>query len=83
MTLESEVRMDRLLSDKLNQLRKQAQLQAGVLADAAIALVGGQGLNNSIQGATFDQITERAKALRDAAESYNSTILAIHKIEHA
>lgn len=61
---------------KLNA-QEQALLLAGVLADYALALVGGKGLNGSIPPVGLDDFSEAAKKLRYAAEKYNDHILSM------
>lgn len=50
---------------------------ARIMADCALQLVGGQGLNFMIPAAHFDEFSDRAKQLRTAVENYNSHILSL------
>ena len=49
--------------------------KAGRIADLALSLVGGRGLNCEIPPAHPDQFSDIAKELRRAVESYNDTII--------
>ena len=54
--------------------QQQALLMAGVIADCAIALTGGRGLNGRVPPAHPDEFSNSIKALRLAAETYNDFI---------
>jgi hypothetical protein len=56
---------------------QQALIMAGVIADRALSLVGGQGLNGKVPPVHPDGFSDCAKALRFAAEQYNHHILAM------
>jgi hypothetical protein len=58
---------------------QQALILAGVVADYALALVGGMGLNGPIQPAHPDQFSASAAKLRFAAETYNAHILQMNR----
>jgi hypothetical protein len=53
------------------------EAQAGVIADRALRLVGGQGLNGLIPPAHPDDFSECIKELRFAVEQYNKHILSM------
>jgi hypothetical protein len=57
---------------------QQALIFAGVMADYALRLVGGRGLNGTVPPAHPDQISEYSKLLRHAAETYNQHIMEMH-----
>ena len=52
----------------------QALLYAGVMADRAMRLVGGQGLNGLIPPAHPDDFSDCVKQFRFAVEQYNNHI---------
>jgi hypothetical protein len=54
---------------------QQALIMAGVVADYALTLVGGMGLNGPIEPVHPDQFSASAAKLRYAVESYNAHIL--------
>jgi hypothetical protein len=58
---------------------EQALAYAGRLADCALSLVGGEGLNGRIQPTSLDNFSERALCLRRAAEQYNQHILTMSR----
>ena len=58
---------------------EQALVMAGVMADYALTLVGGMGLNGVVCPAHPDSFSDFAKKLRYAAEQYNNHIIAIHR----
>ena len=53
---------------------QQALLMASVMADYAIALTGGRGLNGRVPPAHPDEFSDSIKALRLAVETYNDFI---------
>jgi hypothetical protein len=53
--------------------------RAGKLADLAIALVGGDGLNSSVPPVHPDHFSDVARQLRLAAEAYNSAIVEMSR----
>jgi hypothetical protein len=53
------------------------------MADSALALVGGMGLNNWVTHAHIDTFSEAAKHLRAATEEYNRAIIQYHPMEKA
>jgi hypothetical protein len=57
----------------------QALLHAGLMADRAMRLVGGQGLNGMIPPAHPDDFSDRIKELRFAVEQYNNHILSMSR----
>jgi hypothetical protein len=57
--------------------------KAGRMADSALALVGGMGLNNWVTHAHIDTFSEAAKHLRTATEEYNRAIIQYHPMEKA
>ena len=57
----------------------RALVWAGVMADCALSLVGGQGLTGVINPVHPDGFSDLAKALRHAAEQYNNHIMAIYR----
>jgi hypothetical protein len=59
--------------------RVQAMILAGSMADCALLLVGGRGLNGSISPAHPDEFSAAAKALRIAAERYNDHVMSTHQ----
>lgn len=61
--------------------KDQVLVLAGAMADYALALVGGQGLNGYISSARMDDFSEAAKKLRLAAEKYNEHIIMISRSE--
>lgn len=60
----------------------QVLLHAGVMADRAMRLVGGQGLNGPIPPAHPDDFSDRIKELRFAVEQYNNHILSMRSRHH-
>jgi hypothetical protein len=59
--------------------RYQALIYAGYMADLALGLVGGQGLNGTVYPVHPDEFSDLAKKLRHAAEQYNNHILAMYR----
>ena len=57
----------------------QALIYAGYMADLALGLVGGQGLNGTVYPVHPDKLSDLAKKLRHAAEQYNNHILAMYR----
>jgi hypothetical protein len=55
--------------------REQALLLAGKMADCAIALTGGDTLNETLLPANVYQLHETLKNLKEAAEEYNRFII--------
>ena len=60
----------------------QALLHAGVMADRAMRLVGGQGLNGLVPPAHPDDFSDCIKELRLAVENYNNHILLMTSKHH-
>jgi hypothetical protein len=56
----------------------QALLYAGEMADCAMSLVGGQGLNGLTAAAHPDDFSDCIKRLRIAVEKYNQHILSMN-----
>ena len=56
----------------------QALVYAGVMADYAMQLVGGQGLNGLTPAAHPDDFSDCIKRLRVAVEKYNQHILSMN-----
>lgn len=56
---------------------QQALVLAGVMADYALGLVGGLGVNGPIPPVHPDEFSECAKKLRLAAESYNNHLFSM------
>jgi hypothetical protein len=54
---------------------------AGLMADHALTLVGGMGLNGPIYPAHPDQFSDIAQDLRHAAETYNAHIIEMNRRE--
>lgn len=65
--------------DQIDGERVQAMILAGSMADYALLLVGGQGLNGPILPAHPDEFSAAAKALRIAAERYNDHVISMHR----
>ena len=59
--------------------RYQALIYAGYMADLALGLVGGQGLNGTVYPVHPDKFSDLAKKLRHAAEQYNNHILEMYR----
>jgi dihydrodipicolinate synthase/N-acetylneuraminate lyase len=59
--------------------RHQALIYAGYMADLALGLVGGQGLNGTVYPVHPDKFSDLAKKLRHAAEQYNNHILEMYR----
>ena len=59
--------------------KDQALIYAGYMADLALGLVGGQGLNGTVYPVHPDNFSDLAKKLRHAAEQYNNHILAMYR----
>ncbi len=57
--------------------QKEALRLAGIMADEAIRLVGGEGLNYMAAGCLIWQVSGFADRLRVAAEAYNRHIIAM------
>ena len=57
--------------------KDRALVYAGMMADYALLLVGGKGLNGDVPAAHPDDFSEKAKNLRHAAEQYNYYILSM------
>jgi hypothetical protein len=57
----------------------QALLYAGEMADCAMSLVGGQGLNGMSPAAHPDDFSDCIRRLRIAVEKYNQHILSMNK----
>ncbi len=55
---------------------KELLHKAGKMADLALSLVGGMGLNGKIQPVDPDQYSEVARKLRMAVEDYNEAIIS-------
>ncbi len=55
---------------------KELLYKAGKMADLALSLVGGMGLNGRIQPVDPDQFSEVARKLRVAVEDYNEAIMS-------
>jgi hypothetical protein len=55
---------------------KELLYKAGKMADLALSLVGGMGLNGKIRPVDPDQFSEVALKLRAAVEDYNEEILS-------
>jgi hypothetical protein len=55
---------------------KELLYKAGKMADLALSLVGGMGLNGKIRPVGPDQFSEVALKLRAAVEDYNEAILS-------
>ena len=55
--------------------REQALLLAGKMADCAIALTGGDTLNEKLLPANVYQLHEALKQLKEAAEEYNRFLI--------
>ena len=53
------------------EMRKEALRLAGIMADAAIRLVGGGGLNGKVFSCTISNLSACADTLRQATEDYN------------
>ena len=60
--------------DKPNKTSEALRL-AGVMADRALALVGGRGVNGRVQGASLPDLSRASDALRAATEEYNDYIV--------
>lgn len=56
----------------------QALLHAGVMADDALRLVGGQGLNGLVPAAHPDDFSTCIKRLRRSVEKYNRCIMSMN-----
>jgi hypothetical protein len=56
---------------------KTALRLAGEMADAAVRLVGGKGLNFNVTGCAIGQLSEYAERLKIATEKYNEHIIAM------
>jgi len=56
----------------------QALLYAGEMADCAMRLTGGQGLNGMSPAAHPDDLSDCIKRLRIAVERYNQHILSMN-----
>ena len=59
--------------------RYQALIYAGYMADLALGLVGGQGLNGTVYPVHPDKFSDLSKKLRHAAEQYNNHILEMYR----
>jgi hypothetical protein len=57
-------------------LDKELLYKAGKMADLALSLVGGMGLNGRIRPVDPDQFSEVARKLRVAVEDYNEAIVS-------
>jgi hypothetical protein len=55
---------------------KELLYKAGKMADLALSLVGGMGLNGKIRPVGPDQFSEVALKLRAAVEDYNEAIMS-------
>jgi len=60
-----------------NTPEKHALILSGRMADLAIALLGGKGLNGMVSPAHPDEFSDRAKQLRAAAEKYNDYMIEL------
>jgi hypothetical protein len=56
-----------------------ALVWAGRMADYALAIVGGEGLNGPIHPIHPDGFSDLAKKLRHAAEQYNNHMIEMHR----
>ena len=57
------------------KMRKEALRLAGAMADMALAVVGGQGLNGRVAPACLLSLSARSVALQRAIEAYNEHII--------
>lgn len=63
----------------MNDQQKEALRLAGVMADAALCLVGGRGMYGRSSPVGIIDLSLRALELREATEAYNDHILSMEK----
>ena len=65
-----------LVGQSDDEMRKEALRLAGIMADRAIVLVGGDGINGRVSGCGILGISAAADMLQRAVNAYNNHIVA-------